>query len=127
MLLTSVNAFTAGSTGEVGKALTHELARSPQLTKVTLLTRPIELPPNDSDKHYSKFDQKIVDFDRLTTNHAADFTGYGIWFMFHGNVQSQIRSRRLFHGGPRLYRGRGTTGEMRTLQAFQFSFILRLE
>ena len=82
-----LRAFIAGSTGEVGKALTHELARSPQFTKVTLITRrPIELPP---DKIYTKFDQKIVDFDNLAANHAADFKGYDIGFCSLGTSRAK--------------------------------------
>ena len=82
------NAFVVGSTGEVGKALIKELAKSPAYSNVTLIARkPIDLPKDDEVSTYSKFRSKLVDFDKLSQNHAEDFKGYDVGFCALGTTR----------------------------------------
>lgn len=78
---TALKAFVIGATGQCGKAITKELARASAFTGVTLFTRrQLELPPSDQEYDYGKIDQKIVNFDRLSEDHASDFIGYDVGF-----------------------------------------------
>ena len=77
-----LSAFVVGATGQVGKAIVHELAKTPDFSRVTLFTRrKIDLPSNsDGQNDYRKFEQKIVNFDRLAQDHSNEFEGFDVGF-----------------------------------------------
>jgi hypothetical protein len=56
----------------VGKELIKALAEAPQFTRVTLIgRRQVALPTPDQDSRYDKFDEKIIDFDKLEEHKDA--------------------------------------------------------
>ena len=90
MAAANLSAFVVGSTGEVGKAIVKELARTPGFSRVTLIARKqVELPKDEGENVYSKFDQKLVDFDKLSENHAEDFKGYDVGFCALGTTRGK--------------------------------------
>ncbi|CAG7721761.1 unnamed protein product [Allacma fusca] len=79
------SAFLLGGTGQVGKAISKELAKSESFDKVTLFTRrQVDPSQGDTENDYSKFTVKIVDFDKLVENHSKDFEGYDVGFCSMG-------------------------------------------
>ena len=98
----ALKAFVIGATGQCGKAITKELAKTSEFTGVTLFTRrQLDLPPSDNEHDYSKVDQKIVNFDRLAEDHSSEFTGYDIGFGCLGlsvMVASEEEVMKVEHG-----------------------------
>ncbi|CAG7817605.1 unnamed protein product [Allacma fusca] len=85
-----MKAFVVGATGGVGKILVNELAKKKEFEKVTLITRrKLELPQGVEGADFNKIEQKIVDFDKLEANHAADFEGYDVGFCALGTTRGK--------------------------------------
>ena len=47
------------------------------------------MPLPKDDASYSKFTQKIVDFDKLTEDHASEFEGYDVGFCSLGTTKAK--------------------------------------
>jgi len=62
-------ALLLGATGETGRELLRELVHAPAFDKVVTVTRRLtELPKEEA---YSKVEQRVVDFDKLSEHSAA--------------------------------------------------------
>ncbi|CAG7831222.1 unnamed protein product [Allacma fusca] len=85
------------ATGGVGKILVNELAKKREFEKVTLITRrKLELPQGVEGADFNKIEQKIVDFDKLEANHAADFEGYDVGFCALGTTAGKAGKKGFY-------------------------------
>ncbi|CAG7721760.1 unnamed protein product [Allacma fusca] len=84
-----VSAFIVGATGQVGKAISKELAKTDSVDRVTLFTRrQIDPSQGDTENDYSKFTVKVVDYEKLEENHTKDFEGFDIGYTALGLIGS---------------------------------------
>ncbi|CAG7647666.1 unnamed protein product, partial [Allacma fusca] len=95
-----VSAFIVGATGQVGKAISKELAKTDSVDRVTLFTRrQIDPSQGDTENDYSKFTVKVVDYEKLEENHSKDFEGFDIGYAALGLIgtQSNEEKKRVDH------------------------------
>jgi len=85
----NLTAFVLGGTGAVGRDIIKALAGMPQFTRVTLIgRRQVPLPGPDEDARYDKFDEKIIDFDKVE-EYADAFKGYDAGFSSLGTTRAK--------------------------------------
>ncbi|CAG7832785.1 unnamed protein product [Allacma fusca] len=85
-----VSAFIVGATGQVGKAISKELAKTDSVDRVTLFTRrQIDPSQGDTENDYSKFTVKVVDYEKLEENHTKDFEGFDVGYTAIGLIGTQ--------------------------------------
>jgi len=84
------SAFVLGGTGAVGKGIVKALASSTGYDRVTLIGRRIvELPPSNDVADYSKFDQKVMDFENISEQSGL-FSGYDVGFYAIGVSSAKV-------------------------------------
>jgi len=85
-----LSAFVFGASGTIGGGILRSLARDPQYTKVTLFgRRKLELPA-EGEENYSKFDQRVIDFDKLDQLDSSTFKEFNIGFYALGISQTKV-------------------------------------
>lgn len=86
MSVRPVSVFLLGASGEVGKEVVKELAKTTQIENVTLIGRRLlDLPKEEG---YQKFLQKLVDFDKLS-DYAEDFKGHDVGICALGTTRAK--------------------------------------